>query len=58
MAIFISMLTYFGFTLIIGGGALRDASGVISEIQNQTFPFNFSCSFNHVSLLIVNLKTI
>jgi solute carrier family 12 sodium/potassium/chloride transporter 2 len=48
-ALAISMLTYAGFVLVVGAGALRDASGITLEIANQTFPYNFSCIDDHVS---------
>lgn len=51
-ALLISMTTYAGFVLVVGGGALRDASGIIDEVANKTFPYNFSCVADHVSLII------
>lgn len=49
LALLISMTTYAGFVFVVGGAALRDASGLVSEVANQTFPYNFSCAANHVS---------
>ncbi|KAG5681038.1 hypothetical protein PVAND_010504 [Polypedilum vanderplanki] len=47
LALLISMSTYTGFVYVVGSAALRDASGLVSEVENQTLPYNFSCATNH-----------
>ena len=49
-ALLISMSTYLGFVYVVGGAALRDGSGIASDVTNHTFPYNFSCAANFVSL--------
>ncbi|XP_070501284.1 bumetanide-sensitive sodium-(potassium)-chloride cotransporter-like [Chironomus tepperi] len=46
-ALFISMATYLGFVFIVGSAAVRDGSGIVSEIANQSLPYNFACAANH-----------
>lgn len=55
-AVLISMATYLAFVFIVGGASIRDASGIVSEVENQTFPFNFSCAANQVSLRSFSVK--
>ena len=52
MALFISMATYLGFVFVVGSAALRDGSGIVMDIANQSLPYNFSCAANHVSLIL------
>jgi solute carrier family 12 (sodium/potassium/chloride transporter), member 2 len=46
LALFISMSTYLSFVFLVGGSALRDASGIAAEVANQTFPYQFACEAN------------
>jgi len=52
-ALLISMSTYLGFVFVVGSAALRDGSGIVSDIANQSMPYNFSCAANHVSLIFL-----
>ena len=49
LALAISMVTYATFVFFVGGAALRDGSGLVSDVINQTVPFDFACAANHVS---------
>jgi solute carrier family 12 (sodium/potassium/chloride transporter), member 2 len=55
LALAISMITYVVFVFFVGGSALRDASGLVSEVANQTFPYTFACAANMVSYSTVNI---
>lgn len=48
LALCISMITYVTFVFFVAGSALRDGSGIISEVVNATAPYHFSCAANHV----------
>lgn len=52
-AVLLSMATYAGFVFVVGGAALRDASGLVEDVINKTYPYNFSCASDMVRL---NLK--
>lgn len=52
-ALFISMTTYLGFVFVVGSAALRDGSGIVADIANQSLPYNFSCAVDHVSQFFV-----
>ena len=54
LALCISMVTYIVFVLFVGGAALRDGSGIVADVANSTFPYEFSCLTNHVSLKFVS----
>ncbi|CAB3385418.1 Hypothetical predicted protein [Cloeon dipterum] len=47
LAILITMLSYVLFVLLVGGGQLREASGIVAEIANGTFTdcSNRTCSY-------------
>ena len=49
LALLISMSTYASFVFLVGGGALRDASGLVADVANGTFPYDFACAANNVS---------
>lgn len=49
LALFISMVTYTVFVFFVGGAALRDGSGLVADVINQTVPFDFACAADHVS---------
>jgi solute carrier family 12 (sodium/potassium/chloride transporter), member 2 len=49
LALAISMITYIIFVFFVGGAALRDGSGIVSEIINSTVPYQFECVANKVS---------
>lgn len=49
LALIMSMATYAAFVFVVGGAALRDASGFVEDVVNGTTPLSFSCASNHVS---------
>jgi solute carrier family 12 (sodium/potassium/chloride transporter), member 2 len=49
LALFISMMTYMIFVFFVGGAALRDGSGIVADVANSTFPYQFACMSNNVS---------
>jgi solute carrier family 12 (sodium/potassium/chloride transporter), member 2 len=49
LALITSMVTYVVFVFFVGGAAIRDGSGIISDVANSTFPFDFPCLTNNVS---------
>lgn len=52
LALIISMGTYMAFAFVVGGAALRDASGLVADVVNTTTPYHFACAANHVSVVI------
>lgn len=55
LAMLISTISYVCFAIFAGGAALRDGSGLISEVVNSTVPFDFECVANHVRFITLNL---
>jgi solute carrier family 12 sodium/potassium/chloride transporter 2 len=47
-AVILSTISYSAFVLFAGGAALRDASGNITDVINQT-TYHFSCADDNVS---------
>jgi solute carrier family 12 (sodium/potassium/chloride transporter), member 2 len=50
LALFISMMTYITFVFFVGGAALRDGSGIVAEVANSTYPYQFACAANQVGI--------
>lgn len=49
LSLFITMSTYMSFVFFVGGAAMRDGSGMVSDVVNHTYPYQFACAANHVS---------
>ncbi|KAG5681039.1 hypothetical protein PVAND_010505 [Polypedilum vanderplanki] len=47
LALLISTISYVCFALFAGGTALRDGSGLVMDVVNKTYPYNFDCVANH-----------
>jgi solute carrier family 12 (sodium/potassium/chloride transporter), member 2 len=48
LALFVSMATYAAFIFLVGGAAIRDGSGIVADVANASFPYEFACAANHV----------
>lgn len=48
LAMLISTISYVCFAIFAGGASLRDGSGLVSEVVNQTMPYHFDCMANNV----------
>jgi solute carrier family 12 sodium/potassium/chloride transporter 2 len=48
-ALLLSMATYASFVFVVAGASIRDASGLVADVANHTFPYEFGCAANHVS---------
>lgn len=57
LALFMSMVTYVIFVFFVAGSALRDGSGLITEVINSTAPYHFDCAANHVRISHSHLAT-
>lgn len=52
LALIISTISYVCFALFAGAAALRDGSGLASEVANASYPYHFDCVANSVRLKI------
>lgn len=47
LALLLSMISYVVFVIIAGGSALRDGSGIVTDVMNSSLPYHFTCAANH-----------
>lgn len=53
LALLISTISYVCFAIFAGAAAMRDGSGMVMEIANGSFPYEFNCLANHVIFLYI-----
>lgn len=49
LALLFSTISYISFAIFAGGSAMRDGSGLVADVVNSSFPYNFECVANNVS---------